>query len=144
MTLAGGKRTSGLLGHVPLWVWRVIFVVTCFCAPAAVMTIHDRPIRARVASAPALWKPRLQGLIGKRRSVVIGVLNSRYHVGYSLGDTSRELYPGPKRLTKSDFITGIPLGETYSPPFTWRFAIGLTYDRQGRLVAYNDGADCAM
>ena len=131
------RRSLGVFGPT-------LFFLGVFAAPAVVMTIHDAPVRARVAAAPALWKPRLQGLIGKKRPAVIALLNSRYDVGYSPGSADRELYPGPKRLTKSDHIGGTPLGTTYSPPFTWTFTIGLTYDRQGRLVAYNDAVDSGM
>ncbi|MEO7715171.1 MAG: hypothetical protein ABIY70_03120 [Capsulimonas sp.] len=96
-----------------------------------------------MSNAPAIWRTRLQAVMGKKRPDVITLLNKRYGAEYSLGDTSRDLYPGPKRMTKSDYIR-MSLGSTIAPPFVWSETVGLTYDRQGRLVAYSVGVSSGM
>ncbi|MCW3062801.1 MAG: hypothetical protein JWQ02_4622 [Capsulimonas sp.] len=128
---------------LPKAVRPVIFFLVIFATPAIVMSVHDAPIRARVSNAPAIWRTRLQGVMGKKRPDVITLLNKRYDAEYSLGDTSRDLYPGPKRMTKSDYLR-MSLGSTMSPPFVWSETVGLTYDRQGRLVAYSVGVSPGM
>jgi hypothetical protein len=122
----------------------LIFFLAIFAAPAIVMSVHDAPVRARADAAPALWRERLNRLLGKKRVDVIGALNSRYDVGYSLGDASQGLYPGAKQLTKIDHVYGLPLGETWAPPFIWDVGIDLTYDQQGRLVSYDVGVTQRM